>query len=481
MILIILLLFPLMAAGLCTLPATSRFGAAITLIDTLVVLSLTLRSGFQVIASHNHRLTTLPNWLALDALGALILLLVAGVGTTAALFSLGYMRFETINGLRRYHLNFNLFLLSMLAVPLLQEPGFVWIAVEFTTLFSVLLVGHENTRQALEAAWKYLVLTLLGATIALLGFLILFWAAQEAGSSPYSWSGLLASAPKMSPVLLDAVFVLILVGFGAKVGLVPLHTWLPDAHSQAPTPICALLSGIETTTVLYVILRLLPILRAAPGSHVNTWILTFGLLSVGAAAFLLQRVRDYKRLFAFSTVEHMGIILTAAGLSGASAHFAVTLQLMSHALTKSFCFYAAGAVLLASGTRDIASIGGLIRRVPTAGVAILLGGLAIAGAPPFAPFLSELSIVRAGLLGGNYLVVSLLVFFITIAFFAIMNHIGRMVFGSMSAMASENHMRLPTSCTVAIIAAAVPVIVLGIYLPGPLQELLRLATTVLGG
>ena len=134
------------------------------------------------------------------------------------------------------------------------------------------------------------------------------------------------------------------MGFGAKVGLVPLHTWLPDAHSQAPTPVCALLSGVETTAVLYVILRLLPVLRSVPGNHADTWAIVFGLISAGTAAFLLVRVQDYKRLFAFSTVENMGIILAAAGLGGASSQLGTTMQLISHAVTKSFCFYAAGAV-----------------------------------------------------------------------------------------------------------------------------------------
>jgi len=483
MILSALITIPLAAAALSTLSRRARLGSSITLIAALATLVLSVWAALDVIASSEHVLVAIPNWIALDAPGALILLLVALVNVTAALFSVGYMDFSKTGGSRRYHLNFNLFVFSMLIVPLIQEPNIVWIAVELTTLFSVLLVGFEKTHEALEAAWKYVVLTLMGAAIALLGFLVLYWAAKQAGVEQHTWSGLVAAAPQMSPVLLKAAFILILVGFGAKVGLVPLHTWLPDAHSQAPTPVCALLSGVETTVVLYVILRLLPILRAAPATHANTWVLVFGLISVGTAAFLLLQVRDYKRLFAFSTVEHMGIILAATGLGGASAYSGAMLQIIGHSVTKSFCFYAAGSVLLLAGTRDIALIRGLIRRAPATGVALLLGGLAIAGAPPFVLFLSEFSIIKAGLRQGEYLAVGLLLFFIAIAFFAIMNHISRMVFGA-DETGSPDRKRLgplPMSCKITLLVAAVPVIILGVYIPGTLQKLIALAAATLGG
>ncbi|NOZ19599.1 MAG: hydrogenase 4 subunit F [Planctomycetes bacterium] len=481
MILLALMMIPLAAAALSTLSRRARSGSTITLIGALATLVFSAWAALDIIASSKHVLVAIPNWIALDAPGALILFLIAFVNATAALFSVGYMDFNRAGGVRRYYLNFNLFVFSMLIVPLIQKPNLVWIAVELTTLFSVLLVGFENTHEALEAAWKYVVLTLMGAAIALLGFLVLYWAARQTGIEHYTWSGLVAAAPHMSPVLLKAAFILILVGFGAKIGLVPLHTWLPDAHSQAPTPVCALLSGVETTAVLYVILRLLPVVYAAPTVHANMWVLIFGLISVGAAAFLLLQVRDYKRLFAFSTVEHMGIILAAVGLGGASAHSGAMLQIVGHAVTKSFCFYAAGSVLLLMGTRDIASVRGLIRKAPGAGAALLLGGLAIAGAPPFALFLSEFSILKAGLRQGEYLVTGLLVFFIAIAFFAIMNHVSRMVFGSGEAGNPERPDSLPMSCRITLIVAAVPVIVLGVYIPGALQKLITLAAATMGG
>ena len=473
--LFILISIPLAAAILSAFSRPPRIGAAVTLSGAAAICFFAFRGALAVLAAPGHVLVAVPHWIALNALGALILLLVAFVNLTAALFSMGYMDFTETGGNRRYFLSFNLFAFSMLVVPLIANPNIIWIAVELTTLFSVLLVGFEKSHEALEAAWKYVVLTLMGAAIALLGFLILYWAARQAGVQQYSWDSLRAVAPRLSPVLLKTAFVLILAGFGAKIGLVPLHTWLPDAHSQAPTPVCALLSGVETTVVLYVILRLLPIVNAVPSIHANIWLLAFGLISVGTATFLLLQVRDYKRLFAFSTVEHMGIILTAAGLGGTMAHSAALLQIIDHALTKSFCFYAAGSVLLLLGTRDIASVRGLIRKAPGTGVALLFGGLAIAGAPPFALFLSEFSILRAGILQGQYITVGLLLLFITIAFFAIMNHISRMVFGSGGSDIPGPDKPLPLSCRFTLVIAAVPVLVFGVSIPAVLHKLIALA------
>jgi hydrogenase-4 component F len=402
MSLIAVLAIPLLATAVSWLRLTARLAPTATIAASFAGLGIALYVWLEVL-SHGQ-VVAIPGWIAADGLSALILLLVAVVVLTAAIFSWGYLG-ATVHGsdrLRVYYANYNLFVFSMLAVPVLIQPNLVWTAVELTTLFSVLLVSFENTHEALEAAWKYIVLTLMGAAIALFGFLILFWAMRKVGGATYTWAGLQAAAPTMDPLALKVAILLILVGFGVKVGLVPLHTWLPDAHSQAPSPVCALLSGVETTVVLYAILRLVPVMKVVPGLDPQKWSLAFGLLSTGVASLLLLRVHDYKRLFAFSTVEHMGIVLTAVGLGGPDAYYGAMFQLMSHALTKSFCFYAAGATLLALGTREIAAVRGLIRSAPVTGAALLLGGLAIAGAPPFAVFLSEFSIFRAGLSQGQY-------------------------------------------------------------------------------
>ena len=482
MILAAILVLPLLTAVLCWIPAIGkRVAGALTLVSSLILLALSVVAVLQVIET--GRVQAVRGWLEVDALGVLILLLVTAVAVTASVFSLGYMPATTHDLGRLYHYygNLNLFIFSMVGVPLLAVPSVTWLAVEFTTLLSVLLVGYESNREALEAAWKYAMLTLTGAAIALFGFLVLFWAMQSAGGSDYTWTGLAAVGPRMSPVLMKTAYLTILVGFGTKVGLVPLHTWLPDAHSQAPTPVCALLSGVETTAILYVILRLMPIAHLSLGATAERWALTFGLISVGVAAFLLIQVHDYKRLFAYSTVEHMGIILTAAGLGSTGARYGAVYQVLSHAFTKSFCFFAAGAVLMAFGTREIAAIRGLIRTAPVAGCALLLGSLGIAGAPPFAVFLGEFSILKAGAAEGQYLVIGLLSLFLVIAFFGILLHVNRMVFGQSPEGDALACVPLPMSCKITLLMAAAPVVLFGLYVPHGLYELLSRAAALIGG
>lgn len=481
--LLIILLIPLLVTLICMIPIKTRgVSAWATVIGSLAVFILSWVAVFRPDLFTHGSTAGLGGLLSRDGLSGLILLLVSFVGFTASLFSLGYMG-KTNEQYRpgrtkRYYARYNLFMFSMLAVPVLAQVAIVWIAVELTTLFSVFLVGFENTPEALEAAWKYVVLTCMGAAVALVGVLILYWGFRLSGGENFTWTGLLQAAPKIRPVFLKTAFLFILIGFGTKAGLVPLHTWLPDAHSQAPSPVCALLSGIETTTALYVIIRLLPLLRGIPGNPASTWLITFGLLSTGAAAFLLIQVKDYKRLFAFSTIEHMGIILVAAGLGSGAAHLGAVSQILTHAVTKSFCFFAAGSVLLVTGTRDISSVRGLIRLSPTAGISLMLGGLGIAGAPPFAVFLSEFSIIKAGFAAGHYLVIGGLTLFIAIAFCGIMYHINRMVFGSASA--SHVGSVLPLSCKVTVALAIVPIVVLGVFVPHPVHTLLQLAAVSMG-
>jgi hydrogenase-4 component F len=475
LILIPIPLLPFAAVLLSLLPLGKRFAPTVTLMAGIGAFALAIPDALRVVAE--HRVIAIPGWLELDGLSAILLLLVTFLSATAALFSWGYLAaHETERArIRSYCVHFNLFVFALMLVPALVQPAFVWIAIEFTALFSVLLVAFDNTHAALEAAWKYIALMFMGAAIALLGFFILFWAQQKAGGGHYSWEGLRAVAGQMPPLLVKAAFLLILAGFGAKVGFVPMHTWLPDAHSQAPSPVCALLSGIKTTTALYCILRLVPLLAS---DHLQIWMQVVGLISVGVAAFLLLQVHDYKRLFAYSTVEHMGIIFVAAGF-GTGGNYSALLQMVGHSLTKSFCFFAAGVVLLVLGTREIAAVRGLIRTSPVAGAMLLFGALAIGGAPPFAVFLSEFSIFRAGLEHKDYLTIALLVIFISVAFFGILLHVNRMVFGRPTIEAAPGHKALPFTCILTLVLAAIPILVLGVYQPASLHKLLELGASQL--
>lgn len=498
---VIAILFPpVIAAILIGVLLKGRWAAGATIVSSIAALVMAARMALIAAAGGSVDASLGPSWhawVAVDGLSALIILMVSFVATTASIYSVGYVGHEhlTPRKVRLYYASYNLFVFSMLAIPLLAEPTLVWIVVELTTLTSALLVSFDDTPQALEAAWKYVVLSLMGAGLALFGFLVLFAAMRAGGGGDYTWTGLAGSVGRMPPLLLRSAFLLILIGLGTKVGLVPMHTWLPDAHSQAPSPICALLSGIETTAILYVILRLMPIMRKVPAAHADSWALALGLLSVGVAAFLLLQVRDYKRLFAFSTVEHMGVILAGAGLGGVAGDYGAMQQIVNHSVTKSFCFFAAGAVLLALGTREIAAVRGLVRRSPFAGSALVLGGLAIAGAPPFAVFLSEFAILRAGLAQGKYVATALLALFIVIAFFGVMAHVNRMAFGADRDGTGEDEGEdegrepepipapaspIPMSCRLAMVLAAIPVIVLGIYVPPPLHDLIAAAAAALG-
>jgi hydrogenase-4 component F len=479
--LLYILAIPLISASLSMMrTSTQRVAAWATVLGTLAVFILSCNVAWSL--GHGIEVSGISGWLSCDGFSALILLLVSFVGFTASLFSWGYIGHTVPENrpdrVRHYYRRFNLFLLSMLAVPLLSQIAMVWIAVELTTLLSVFLVSFENTVEAMEAAWKYVVLTCMGAALALVGILILYWGQGLTPAGAFTWVGLSEASSRIPPVFLKTAFIFILIGFGTKAGLVPLHTWLPDAHSQAPSPVCALLSGVETTTALYAILRLLPVMDAVSKDGSSTWFMVFGLISMGAAAFLLIQVRDYKRLFAYSTIEHMGIILVAAGLGGEAGHLASTYQVMTHAVTKSFCFFAAGAALLMTSTREISSVRGLIRTSPIAGISLMIGGLAIAGAPPFAVFLSEFSIFRAGLSEGRYGVTGLVILFITIAFGGIMYQVNRMVFGQ--GQRSPSRGPLPLSCRLTLAVTVLPVFLFGFYMPEPLHNLLRFAAACFG-
>jgi hydrogenase-4 component F len=473
-----LIFIPLVAALWCAIPHSQRLAPMVSVLAATCVLCLALLSLASV--TGGNTIVIINHWVELDALGGLLLLLIALVYFTASLFSWGYLGGEENEPrrVRLYHANFNLFAFSMLCIPLLAEIGLVWIFVELTTLLSVLLVSYALSTEALEAAWKYMILTLIGATVAVLGVLVLFWALHITGSTDFTWTGLRLAAQRMPHALLGVAFVLLLVGYGAKIGFVPLHTWLPDAHSQAPSPVCAMLSGIETTAVLYVILRLRNVFAADSSLHVGTWFAVIGLVSVGVAALLILQTHDYKRLFAFSTVEHMGIIIASASIFTPAGDAAALWQIITHTASKSFCFYAAGTTLITTQTREINGVRGLLGTSRWSAGALLVGGLAIGGAPPFAVFLSELAIMRAAILAHTYTLVTLLAIFIVVAFCGVLWHVSRMLSGP--PLTAQRGTRMPSTCLWALALAAIPVIVLGVWFPENLGRLLESAARVLG-
>lgn len=455
----------------------SAFAALVNVIIA-AVLAAHAADGAPVIA--------IPHWLGANAFGALILLLETLGALTGLIFSIGFLAQHgaPAGRKRRYFIWFNLFLIALYAVPLLREIALVWLALTLTTLFSVFLVSFERTPAALEAGWKYALLTILGAAIAILGILLLYWAQSRAGFTIFTWGQLRASAPKLSPAILNIAFLLILIGFGTKAALIPFHAWLPDTYSRAPFPICAMLSILESAAIPYVLLRIAAAVHLAPGSRADQWLILFGLVSAGGAALLILQTHEYKRLFAYSTIENAGIILTAGAMASSAARHAAIWQIISHSVTKPLVFYAAGIMFLLVGKLRISEVRGVLSRSPWIGAVMMAAGLAMAGAPPFALFLSELAILKAGLASPQAWAAILLACFMIISFCAITFHLFRMVLGkpgTSEAAADTLPTTIPRSCIAALIIAAVPVVILGWYIPAPLAHWLTAATTSLGG
>ncbi|GBD41037.1 NADH-quinone oxidoreductase subunit M [bacterium HR39] len=337
--------------------------------------------------------------LIVDDLDSTFVALTTLVGFTTSAFSASYIAHELDTGrltpalLRFYHAMYQLMLGSMILALLADNLGLVWVGVELATLVTVVMVGLYRTEPALEAAWKYFILGSVGIALAFFGTVLTYLAAQGVlgeGLPALAWHRILGAAPRLDPALLDLAFVFVLVGYGTKVGLVPLHAWLPDAHAEGPTPISAVLSGLLLNVALHALLRFRMIVAAHPDALApGPLMIAAGLASLSFAAFMLYRRRDIKRFFAYSSIEHMGIATFAFGVGGPVANFAGLLHMAMHSLTKSAIFMAVGHVAQACGTQKFAELGGLVRSHPRLAFALGCGMVAIAGLPPFGVFTSE--------------------------------------------------------------------------------------------
>lgn len=344
-----------------------------------------------------------------DALSGLIVLIVALVAAAAALYAITYLRNAVAAGevaaseVRWFHVWLQLSIAAMFAVPLLGNLGLMWVAIEMTTLTTALLVAFFRGGHALEAAWKYLMLGAVGLGLALFGVVLTYAAAAAVlgdAANALDWDELRRHAAELDPGLMRIAFALVLVGFGTKAGLAPMHTWLPDAHGQAPTPVSVLLSGALLNCALYGVLRfhVLAAGTLGPGFSSNL-LLGFGALSILVAIPFVLVQHDLKRLLAYSSVEHMGIVALAVGIGGPLALFAAAFHMLNHALAKTALFITAGALSQRYGTLRLARLRGAIEVAPLPALGLLVGTLAITGAPPFAPFASEFAIARAGFAG----------------------------------------------------------------------------------
>jgi hydrogenase-4 component F len=422
----------------------------------------------------------------IDPFNVFLVTLTAFVSCTTALFARPYMRVELEHGrlsvgrLRLFHSMYQLFTFTMLLALTTNNMGLLWVAMEAATLSTVLLVTLYRTPASLEAGWKYFILCGVGIAQALFGTILLYFAAEKvlgsAGVTALLWTHLNEVKGQLEPTVLSLAFVFLLVGYGTKVGLAPLHNWLPDAHAEGPTPISAVLSGLLLNVALYAVVRCKILVEGSLRSTLPSQMLMgFGLLSIVVAALFLWRQRDIKRLFAYSSIEHMGIISFAFGMGGPVANFAALLHMTVHSLTKSAIFFAAGHAAQKAGSQVMDNIRGLLSISPTVGWGLMLGTLAILGLPPFGVFASEFLILTTAMKAQPW-AIPILIAALGIAFAAIFRQVQPMVFGEASVKRLAHAPAL-----LPVFAHLMIVLVLGLYVPPYLAHWYREAAHLIGG
>jgi len=456
-------------------PELNALVSGLTLLAAVWLTIVVVRDGPQLV---------LDAQFFVDPFNVFLVALTAFVGFTTALFSRPYMRIERDHGrltagrLRLYHSMYQAFMLTMLASLLTNNMGILWVGMEAATLATVLLVSLYRTPASLEAAWKYFILCGVGIAQALFGTILLFFAAEKllgAEGGALLWTELNRVRGDLEPTVLSLAFVFLLVGYGTKVGLVPLHNWLPDAHAEGPTPVSAVLSGLLLNVALYAVVRCKVLVAGTDGgTFANDLLMGFGLLSVVTAAFFLSRQRDIKRLFAYSSIEHMGIVAFAFGMGGAVANFAALLHMTVHSLTKSAIFFAVGHATQKAGTQTMSKIRGLVAVSPVIGWGLALATLAILGMPPFGVFASEFIVLTTAMRDQPWATPFLLAA-LAVAFAAIFSKVQPMVFGEPTAKRLEHRpAMIPVFVHIAL------VLMLGLWIPPYLAEWYRQAARLIG-
>jgi hydrogenase-4 component F len=421
----------------------------------------------------------------IDPLNVFLVALTAFVGLTTSIFSRPYMRVEQVHGkmtparLRLYHSMYQLFSFTMLAALTTNNMGILWVAMEAATLTTVLLVSVYRTAASLEAAWKYFILCGVGIALALFGTVLLYMAAEKvlgAEGGALLWTHLASVKTRLDPNVITLSFAFLFIGYGTKVGLVPLHNWLPDAHAEGPTPVSAVLSGLLLNVAMYALLRCKVLTDGALNNALASQLLMgFGLVSVVVAAFFLSRQKDVKRMFAYSSIEHMGLVAFAFGLGGPIANFAGLLHMTVHSLTKSAIFFTVGHATQKAGTQVMSEIRGLIKVSPTVGWGIILGSLAILGMPPFGVFASEFLILTTAMREQPWATPFLLLA-LGVAFASVFSRVLPMVFGETSVK--------PLPHAPALLPVFVHLglgLMLGLYVPPYLVGWYTQAARMLGG
>lgn len=476
----LLLIVPLVAAAAGFLKVRDKLlfhftsiTCAVEAVLSIVLLTVVYRNGEQFYAGH---------LLFVDMLSAFQLTLVSLVFTAASIYGTEYFGKESdaLKRGRSYIVLWNLFLFTMVLVLLSNNMGLMWVALEATTLASAFLILTRGEPSSIEAMWKYLLVCSVGIAFGLIGTLLLSAASQSASGAESSllWTDLRKTAGSFDKGIMTASFIFVLIGFGTKAGLAPMHTWLPDAHSQAPTPVSAVFSAVMLNCALYAVLRYLPLTESALGGsgQARALLLFFGLMSIGTAMVFIPAQRDIKRFLAYSSIEHIGVIAAGVGLGGLGV-VAALLHTINHSCAKMLSFFSAGKIAHIYGTKDMGKIQGALKGCRYWGAGFLFGTLALIGTAPFAIFTSELQIFRAGFDSGRYCVMALLIIGTVTIFIAVLKHVMGTTLGKPGCV--ERHKpKLSEKCLVVtcIIAALIP----GIYIPGWLWEILNQAARIIG-
>jgi hydrogenase-4 component F len=470
------LIIPAVAAGLLALLPSYWLSARLNVLATLLTFLAALSLFFE-------RPATGP-YVLVDDLNNVFIVLTSFVGFTTSVFSAGYIEHELETGrltpafLRFYHAMYQVLMFAMNLALVTNNIGVMWVGIELATLTTVLMVGIYRTHEALEAAWKYFILGSVGIALALFGTILVYLAAAPSiggGVNAMVWTDLVAHAASFDPALLNLAFVFLLLGYGTKIGLFPLHAWLPDAHAEGPTPISAVLSGLLLNIALYALLRFKMLLAANPDALApGPLMVVMGLISLLFASFMLYRRGDIKRLFAYSSIEHMGIVTFAFGMGGPLANFAGLLHMVLHSLTKSAIFFAVGGISQVKGTQRMSDIGGLTTTNPVLGWGLVLGVVAIAGLPPLGIFMSEFLVVSSTFAREPLLALPL-VLGLLVAIGALFLRLNGVAFGPPKG---ANHKArgsyIPMLAHLGLVLGA------GVYLPGPLVTWFQNVAKLLG-
>jgi hydrogenase-4 component F len=470
------LIIPAVAAALLVILPGYRITSQVNVLATL----LTFAAAFSLFFGRPEP----GNYLLVDDLNNIFIVLTTFVAFTTSVFSASYIAHEletgklTSTNVRFYHAMYQVLMFAMNLALISNNIGLMWVAIELATLTTVVMVGIYRTHEALEAAWKYFILGSVGIAFALFGTILIYLAAQPVvgeGANAMVWTLLLAQAANFDPALLNVAFVFLILGYGTKVGLAPLHAWLPDAHAEGPTPISAVLSGLLLNVALYAVLRFKMLLAANPTAVApGPLMVTMGLVSLIFASFMLYRRRDIKRMFAYSSIEHMGLITFAFLMGVPLANFAGLLHMTMHSLTKSAIFFAVGHISQVKGTQRISDMGGLTETHPVLGWGLVLGVVAIAGLPPLGIFTSEFLIVSSTFARQPLLALPLIIGLL-VGFGALFMRLNAIAFGEARGNTG------PTEASfVPMFAHLALVLTAGIYLPPPLVIWFQNVAKILG-